>query len=115
MKHSSLQNVAVTGVPKTLKPFIDKGLSVAVTLVKVTAKNSPHKSRKIAVYDNHIYYDTKKETEREKFISQRYSLLRFHHQTDWETLVNGILQAKMGNVIKLYNVEHLDSNSIDIY
>jgi very-short-patch-repair endonuclease len=58
-------------------------------------------------YDNHLYYDTKKETEREKFISQRYSLLRFHHHTDWETLVNGILQAKMGNVIKLYNVEHL--------
>ncbi len=52
MKHSSLQNVAVTGVPKTLKPFIDNGLSVAVTLVKVTAKNSPHKSRKIAVYSS---------------------------------------------------------------
>jgi len=54
MAHSSLQNVAVTGVPKTVKPFIDKGLSVAVTLVKVTAKNSPHKSRKIAVYSSHF-------------------------------------------------------------
>jgi len=326
MAHSSLQNVAVTGVPKTLKPFIDKGLSVAVTLVKVTAKNSPHKSRKIAVYssrfieaimrayamavgnnvlqknqmhigrrcvllqsalvstalevaikqacgispniqktaqqhytdavklikdhgftcsapndiaikkdivkfldipestlnsflrkhqheiepikldystirsigykaprmngyhiedvskialgmdsvigielknkmfgkvsslakqetkgeiewlevltkvfagfglhhnypigkykvdffveklmlvlecngyDNHIYYDTKKETEREKFISQRYSVVRFHHQTDWETLVNGILRTQIGAVTKLYNIGHL--------
>jgi len=58
-------------------------------------------------YDNHIYYDTKKETEREKFISQRYSVVRFHHQTDWETLVNGILRTQIGAVTKLYNVGHL--------
>jgi len=58
-------------------------------------------------YDNHIYYDTKKETERENFIRQRYNIVRFHHQTDWETLVNGILHAKMGTVTRLYNVEHL--------
>ncbi len=35
MAHSSLQSMAVTGVPKSLKPFIDKGLSMAGTLVKV--------------------------------------------------------------------------------
>ena len=58
-------------------------------------------------YDNHIYYDTKKEIEREKFISQRYSVVRFHHQTDWETLVNGILRTQIGAVTKLYNVGHL--------
>jgi hypothetical protein len=38
MAHSSLQSMAVTGVPKSLKPFIDKGFSMAATLVKVTAK-----------------------------------------------------------------------------
>ncbi len=58
-------------------------------------------------YDNHLYYDTKKETERENFIKQQYSIVRFHHQTNWETLVNGILHAKKGTVTKLYNVEHL--------
>jgi very-short-patch-repair endonuclease len=58
-------------------------------------------------YDNHIYYDTKKEVEREKFISQRYSLVRFHHQTNWEMLINGILRAQIGMTIKLYNIEHL--------
>jgi hypothetical protein len=50
MAHSSLQNVAVTGVPKTLKPFIDEDLSVAVTLVKMTTQKRRHKNRKIAVY-----------------------------------------------------------------
>ncbi len=33
MAHSSLQSMAVTGVPKSLKPFIDKDFSMAVTLV----------------------------------------------------------------------------------
>ena len=50
--HKALQNVATTGVPKTLKPFIDEGLSVATTLIKVTAQKSPHKGRKIAVYSS---------------------------------------------------------------
>ncbi|MDM8569723.1 hypothetical protein QUF50_09480, partial [Thiotrichales bacterium HSG1] len=52
MHHKSLQSVAVTGVPKTLKPFIDNDFNVAVTLVEVTAKTSPHKGRKISVYDS---------------------------------------------------------------
>ena len=40
--------------PKTLKPFVDKGLSVETTLVEVVAKNSPHKGRKIVVYNSNI-------------------------------------------------------------
>ena len=58
-------------------------------------------------YDNHCNYNQKKEEKREKFLKQRYSLIRFHHKVGLETLVNGILQAKMGTVIKLYNLEHL--------
>jgi hypothetical protein len=54
MAHSSLQSMAVTGVPKSLKPFIDKGLSMAGTLVKVTAKTSPYKDRKIVVYGSNF-------------------------------------------------------------
>ncbi|MDM8564483.1 hypothetical protein QUF74_02410 [Candidatus Halobeggiatoa sp. HSG11] len=52
MSHTALQNVATTGLPKTLKPLIDKDFSVATTLVNVTANNSPHKGRKITVYDS---------------------------------------------------------------
>lgn len=58
-------------------------------------------------YDNHIYYDTNKETERESFIRQNHSIVRFHHRTDWKTLVNAILHAKNGTVTKLYNIEHI--------
>jgi hypothetical protein len=36
--------------PKALKPFIDKGLSMVPNSVKVVAKNSPYKGRKIVVY-----------------------------------------------------------------
>ena len=38
--------------PKTLKPFVDKGLSVVPKSVEVVAKNSPHKGRPITVYDS---------------------------------------------------------------
>ena len=51
MHHKSLQSVAVNWPPKTLEPFIDKGLSVEVKLVEVTAKDNPHKGRNIAVYN----------------------------------------------------------------
>ncbi|MFK5970644.1 MAG: hypothetical protein QM487_11065 [Candidatus Marithrix sp.] len=52
MNHKALQNVATTGIPKRLKPFINNDFSVATTLVEVTAKNSPHKGRTIVVYDS---------------------------------------------------------------
>ncbi len=55
----------------------------------------------------HRYYDEKQEKEREKLITQRYSLVRFHHKVSLETLFNGILQAKSGTVIRLYDLEHI--------
>jgi len=54
MDHMTLNRVETTWPPKTLKPFVDKGLSVETTLVKVVAKNSPHKGRKIVVYNSNI-------------------------------------------------------------
>ncbi|RKZ36832.1 MAG: hypothetical protein DRQ49_17285 [Gammaproteobacteria bacterium] len=51
MHHKSLQSVAVNWPKKTLKPFIDEGLSVAVNRVEVTAKDNPHKGRNITVYN----------------------------------------------------------------
>ncbi|MBE9562676.1 MAG: hypothetical protein IMF12_07430, partial [Proteobacteria bacterium] len=53
-------------------------------------------------------YDQKKEAEREQFVNQRYSLVRFNHLINWEALANGILHAKQGKVIKLYNVGYAD-------
>jgi len=55
----------------------------------------------------HRYYDEADEKAREKLIAQRYSLVRFHHQVSLETLFNGILQAKPGTVIQLYDLEKL--------
>ncbi len=55
----------------------------------------------------HRYYDATQEKEREKLITQRYSLVRFHHQISLETLFNGILQAKPGTMVKLYDLEQL--------
>ncbi|MDM8559826.1 hypothetical protein [Candidatus Parabeggiatoa sp. HSG14] len=55
----------------------------------------------------HHYYDDKQEKAREKLITQKYSLVHFHHKVSLETLVNGILQAKSGAVIRLYDLEHL--------
>jgi hypothetical protein len=51
IEHVSLKSVVANWPPKTLKPFIDKGLSVVVNSVKVVAKNSPHKGRNITVYE----------------------------------------------------------------
>lgn len=55
----------------------------------------------------HKYYDIAQETAREQFILQRYSIIRFHHQIDLETLVNAILHAKPGQVIQLYDLNQL--------
>jgi len=51
MKHAPLQRVAPNWPPKTLEPFVDKGLIVAPKLIKVVAKNSPHQGRNIVVYN----------------------------------------------------------------
>ena len=55
----------------------------------------------------HRYYDPKQEQIREKLITQKYSLVRFHHKINLETLFNGILQAKPGKMVKLYDLEQL--------
>ena len=54
MAHTALQSMATTGIKKTLKNFIDKDLSMATTLVKVVAANSPYKGRDIVVYSSDI-------------------------------------------------------------
>jgi hypothetical protein len=54
MDHAPLKRMVPTWPPKTLKPFVDKGLSMVPTLVKVTAKNSPYVGRKIVVYDSNM-------------------------------------------------------------
>ncbi|MDM8561020.1 hypothetical protein [Candidatus Parabeggiatoa sp. HSG14] len=50
--HAPLNRVVLNWPPKTLKPFVDKGLSVVSKSVEVVAKNSPHKGRPITVYDS---------------------------------------------------------------
>jgi very-short-patch-repair endonuclease len=55
----------------------------------------------------HRYYDATEEKQREKLITQKYSLVRFHHQVSLETLFNGILQAKPGTTIQLYDLKQL--------
>jgi len=50
--HAPLKRVVLNWPPKTLKPFIDNGLSVVPKSVEVVAKNSPHKGRPITVYDS---------------------------------------------------------------
>ena len=55
-------------------------------------------------YDGHASYDKKLEIEREQFIDKGHRVVRFHHLVDLKTLVNGILHAEVGNVVKLYDV-----------
>ncbi len=55
----------------------------------------------------HRFYDEKEEKVREKLVTQKYSLVRFHHKINLETLFNGILQAKPGKMVKLYDLEKL--------
>ena len=51
----------------------------------------------------HRYYDPEEEARREKAITRRYALVRFHHQASWPALVNAILQAKPGTTMKVYD------------
>ncbi len=54
IRHRALQGMATTGLPKTVKPFINNDFSMATTLVKVTAKNSPYQGRSIVVYSSTV-------------------------------------------------------------
>jgi hypothetical protein len=48
----ALQDIAANGFPVTLKPFIlNKNISTSPISVKVTAKNSPKKGKKVTVYE----------------------------------------------------------------
>jgi very-short-patch-repair endonuclease len=62
-------------------------------------------------YDNHASYNQEAEAERERFVlGKLYALVRFHHLIDWESLANGILHAKVGTIIKRYQVGEVYSN-----
>ena len=68
-------------------------------------------------FDNHVTYDQQKEAEREQFVNQRYSLVRFNHLINWEALANGILHAKVtaknsphkGRNIVVYDSKFIES------
>ncbi|MDM8567474.1 DUF559 domain-containing protein [Candidatus Halobeggiatoa sp. HSG11] len=65
-------------------------------------------------YENHAFYDQQLEAEREKFINKGHRVVRFHHLVGLKTLVNGILHAQVGDVVKLYDVEHYSQNIYNI-
>ena len=56
---------------------------------------------------SHKYYNRQEEEKREKAITKRYALVRFHPEISLETLFNGILQAKVGTVVRLYDLENI--------
>ena len=62
-------------------------------------------------YDNHVNYEPLEEAKREKALTRNYTMVRFHHKISLETLFNGILQAKLGKVIRLYNIDQLYSET----
>jgi very-short-patch-repair endonuclease len=49
----------------------------------------------------HRYYNAKREQEREQFITQNYSLIRFHNKTSVKALFNAILQTDPKEIIHL--------------
>ena len=57
--------------------------------------------------DCHRSYDQYEEQKRDKFISEKYCLIRFHNRIEIEALFNAILKAKRGNVIKLYDTKKM--------
>ena len=63
-------------------------------------------------YQNHASYDQKLEAEREQFINKGHRVVRFHHLVDLKTLVNGILHAQVGDVVKLYDVNSSSCQSL---
>ncbi|MDM8560578.1 DUF559 domain-containing protein, partial [Candidatus Parabeggiatoa sp. HSG14] len=58
-------------------------------------------------YQNHRYYNQEEERQRETLLKQNYNIIRFHHKITLEQLFNGILNIKMGKVVKLYDIEPL--------
>jgi len=62
----------------------------------------------------HKYYDKKEEAKREREITKRYALVRFSPNISLETLFNGILQAKVGKVIRLYDLKECGHESVSL-
>ncbi len=54
---------------------------------------------------SHRYYDQAEETRREQIITEKYgyALVRFHHKISWQALMNGILKAKPGTIVTVYD------------
>ena len=49
----------------------------------------------------HRYYESEEEQQRERQLAHGYSLVRFYPKVDWEMLVNGILKARPGKIIRI--------------
>ena len=52
---------------------------------------------------SHRNYNPEWELQREKIITKKYALIRFHRETPLECIFNAILQAKPGKVVRLYS------------
>ncbi|BBM86343.1 hypothetical protein [Candidatus Uabimicrobium amorphum] len=52
---------------------------------------------------SHRNYNPEWEVQREKIITKKYALVRFHRETPLECIFNAILQAKPGKVVRLYS------------
>jgi very-short-patch-repair endonuclease len=87
-----------------------KGREWPKTLALVFAGFSFHQNYFIGEYKVDFFveelklvleFDNGQPVEREQFISQHYGLVRFPHQIGWETLLNGILHAQVGTVVRL--------------
>ncbi|KOR31758.1 hypothetical protein TI05_11580 [Achromatium sp. WMS3] len=64
---------------------------------------------------SHKYYNPEEEAQREQAITKQHALVRFAPEISLETLINGILQAKVGTVIRLHDDENviiLDTQNI---
>ena len=52
---------------------------------------------------SHRNYNAEWEAQREKIITKKYALIRFHRETPLECIFNAILQSKPGKVVRLYS------------
>ena len=59
--------------------------------------------------EGHRGYNKEQEKQRDRILTRRHALVRFHNLVSVETLFNGILQAKPGKVIRLYNWQNTAS------
>ena len=62
---------------------------------------------------SHKYYNPQEEEKREKFITEKYALVRFQPDTSLESLFNAILHAKTGKVIRLESQGNRQKSSLN--